>query len=394
MLPSALRLPTENDQGVGAVNAPPGDCTRLPPDAFAQCVYLTCVYMCVNRPLREANVVCDQVVNNSKQAKRLLEVKEFFQVPVKVDPHRSLNTCDGVVTSWDLSDCTEEEIKEGLKDQKVISVRRLKTRRSGTLKDTYSFVLTFALPKLPASIYVCYSAIQVRPYIPKPIRCFRCQRYGHTSGNCKGEELCGRCSLKKHEGDCSEKEKCVNCHRDHPAWSASCPIFAEEKKIQEIKTSKKITYGEAKKEFRALNPVFSGKSYSQVTAKKYVDAAVQTHTPSVCAPCKGVFLPAKPKNLTSISITKDKAKATAESDSSGENSPSSKKAKTLLRKTHFKKSDLEEDAVSDDMMDADPSEADGGVPAMISGEVGGVNGVQVGGQDGALCDAGFYWVFG
>ncbi|XP_046399925.1 uncharacterized protein LOC124166437 [Ischnura elegans] len=216
-------------------------------------------------------------VNNSRQAKRLLEVKEFFQVPVKVDPHRSLNTCDGVVTSWDLSDCTEEEIKEGLKDQKVISVRRLKTRRSGTLKDTNSFVLTFALPKLPASIYVCYSAIQVRPYIPKPIRRFRCQRYGHTSGNCKGEELCGRCSLKKHEGDCSEKEKCVNCHRDHPAWSASCPIFAEEKKIQEIKTSKKITYGEAKKEFRALNPVFSGKSYSQVTAKKCGRCRADTH---------------------------------------------------------------------------------------------------------------------
>ncbi|XP_046391640.1 uncharacterized protein LOC124159769 [Ischnura elegans] len=127
-------------------------------------------------------------VNNSRQVKRLLEVKEFFQVPVKVDPHRSLNTCDGVVTSWDLSDCTEEEIKEGLKDQKVISVRRLKTRRSGTLKDTKCFVLTFALPKLPASIYVCYSAIQVRPYIPKPIRCFRCQSYGHTSGNCKGED--------------------------------------------------------------------------------------------------------------------------------------------------------------------------------------------------------------
>ncbi|XP_046406271.1 uncharacterized protein LOC124171175 [Ischnura elegans] len=295
-------------------------------------------------------------VNNSRQAKKLLELKEFFQVPVKVDPRLSLNTCDGVVTSWDLSDCTEEEIKEGLEDQKVISVRRLKTRRSGTLKDTNSFVLTFALPKLPSSIYVFYSAIQVRPYIPKPIRCFRFQRYGHTSGNCKGEELCGRCSLKKHEGDCREKEKCVNCHRDHPAWSASYPIFVEEKKIQEIKTLKKITYGETKKEFRALHPVFSGKSYSQVTAKKYVDAAVQTHTPSVCAPCKGVFLPAKPKNLTSISITKDKAKATAESDSSGENSPSSKKAKTILHKTHFFKSDLEEDAVSDDMMDADPSE--------------------------------------
>lgn len=295
-------------------------------------------------------------VNNSRQAKRLLELTDFFQVPVKVEPHRSLNTCDGVITSWDLSDCTEEEIKEGLSDQKVISVRRLKTRRSGTLKDTNSFVLTFALPKLPASIYVCYNSIQVRQYIPKPVRCFRCQRYGHTSSNCKGEELCGRCSLKKHEGDCSEKEKCVNCQKEHPAWSASCPMFLEEKKIQEIKTSKKITYGEAKKEFRALHPVFSGLSYSQVTAKKYVDAAVQTHTPSVCAPCKGVFLPAKLKNSASINITKDKAKATAESDSSGENSPSSKKAKSLFRKTPIRKPNLEEDAISDDMMDADPSE--------------------------------------
>jgi len=59
----------------------------------------------------------DILVETEKQSysKMLLELTQFAGVPVKVSPHRSLNTSRGVICSRNIADCNVEEIVQELR---------------------------------------------------------------------------------------------------------------------------------------------------------------------------------------------------------------------------------------------------------------------------------------
>lgn len=71
----------------------------------------------------------------------------------------------------------------------------------------------------------------VRQWTPEPVRCFRCQRFGHHQAICHGLEICGVCSGHHPTSDCTTKHregkattaKCPNCKGSHHAWNPRCP---------------------------------------------------------------------------------------------------------------------------------------------------------------------------
>ncbi|GFV06900.1 uncharacterized protein TNCV_2916601 [Trichonephila clavipes] len=103
-------------------------------------------------------------------------------------------------------------------------------------------------PKLPPAIKAGYLNCKIRPNIPNPLRCFKCQRFGHSQTSCRSQLTCSRCASVGHAStDCSLEPKCINCSQPHTADSKLCPQWKTEKQIQEIKTHKNITYVEARK---------------------------------------------------------------------------------------------------------------------------------------------------
>ena len=80
-----------------------------------------------------------------QQASNLLSNKTFFNKPVKIYPHKSLNTCKGVVRCRELSYCDPDEILSNLKSQGVREVKRISVSRNGTRRDTNTYILTFPL---------------------------------------------------------------------------------------------------------------------------------------------------------------------------------------------------------------------------------------------------------
>ena len=91
-------------------------------------------------------------------------------------------------------------------------------------------------------------------YVPPPMRCFRCQKFGHTSLRCSEEQVCV-CGKPLHEGrPCEEPISCVNCKGSHSARSRNCPIYKQEAAIQDLKTKEKISYIEAKKKVIITTP--------------------------------------------------------------------------------------------------------------------------------------------
>ncbi|KAK4887846.1 hypothetical protein RN001_004117 [Aquatica leii] len=199
---------------------------------------------------------------SSKQSKQLIKCESFGGCEIEVVPHGTLNMSKGVVYCRDLLNCSINEIKENLKIQGVVDVRRIKTRRDGELIDTANHILTFNVTKLPRVIQAAFYPLQVRPYIPNPLRCFNCQRFGHSSVNCKHDKRCV-CGKPTHEGSwCEEPIVCPNCQGQHKATAKTCAVFRQEMKIQKVKIVHRLSYFDAKKKVHTM--VTPSTSFAQV----------------------------------------------------------------------------------------------------------------------------------
>ncbi|GFS92976.1 hypothetical protein TNCV_1886281 [Trichonephila clavipes] len=47
---------------------------------------------------------------------------------------------------------------------------------------------------LPQTIKAGYLNCKIRPYIPNPLRCFKCQRFGHSQTSSRGQLTCSMCT--------------------------------------------------------------------------------------------------------------------------------------------------------------------------------------------------------
>ncbi|GBO41248.1 hypothetical protein AVEN_273971-1 [Araneus ventricosus] len=221
------------------------------------------------KKLRSGDLLVE--VESTKQAKEITKLKSLSTFPVSVKPHATLNSSKGVISCGELLNEPEEKITEELKSQGVMHVRRITIRREGQLLNTKHLILTFDSNKLPEYIKAGYMRLSVRTYIPNPLRCFKCQRFGHSKTSCRGTLTCARCAEVGHEStDCTRAEKCVNCKGEHTSFSRNCFAWKQEKEIITTKIKKQISYQEARKLVKSQTPT-PGNSYVSV-AKKSISA--------------------------------------------------------------------------------------------------------------------------
>ncbi|GBN26725.1 hypothetical protein AVEN_56158-1 [Araneus ventricosus] len=219
------------------------------------------------RKLRSGDLLVE--VKSRKQAQQIIKLKALATIAITVSAHTSLNSSKGVITCGELFNVSVEDITSELKGEGVTHVRRIFIRRDGQLLPTKHLILSFQTPILPDSVKAGYMKLAVRPFIPNPLRCFKCQRFGHSQTNCRGTLTCARCAEKGHiSQQCTGQEKCVNCSGDHTSFSRSCPRWKQEKEIMAIKTKEQISYPEAKRKLLAQTPT-SGLSYSSALQKSF-----------------------------------------------------------------------------------------------------------------------------
>lgn len=189
----------------------------------------------------------------------------FVDRPIRVYAHKTLNSCKGVIRCPALRDVSELEIREELASQGVSEVKRVFVKKGDLKIPTNTLFLTFVLSSLPEDIKVGYLKVKVAPFIPSPLRCFQCQKFGHSSRNCKSSAKCAKCSEEAHEGDCTKPSKCINCEGKHPSFSKDCPQWKLEAQIQKIRVERRIPFVEAKRLVAGFTP---STSYAAVVQKK------------------------------------------------------------------------------------------------------------------------------
>ena len=110
-------------------------------------------------------------------------------------------------------------------------------------------MLQFRCPELPNTVQVGYLYFNVKQYIPQPLRCFKCNRFGHVAANCRNKERCAKCGNDNKTISCNiDVLRCVNCNGNHSATSKECPRYINEAQVLKVKVEKKITYAEACKQ--------------------------------------------------------------------------------------------------------------------------------------------------
>ena len=186
------------------------------------------------------------------QTENLLKVTKFFNMKVSVSEHRTLNTSKGIIKDRTLKGETEKGICEYLKSQGVIAVKRFTIKKDHEVIETNTLLLTFNSITVPKTLRIFYQFVPVDIYVPNPLRCFNCQRFGHHESDCPIDycsvcEKCGTGGFHHLASACPNPVKCVNCGLNHLSRSNVCEVWKKEKEIMKIKVTRNLTYLEARK---------------------------------------------------------------------------------------------------------------------------------------------------
>ena len=161
-------------------------------------------------------------VKSKQQGEKLLTMKILNGESIEVSNHEMYNKSEGVITCDLLKSYTDEDIVDGLSHLGVIKAYRIKKRnQDGDLMPTSTLVLTFNKSTPPDRIRIISGLTErVRPYIPLPKRCYKCQQYGHVAKTCRQTvTICGRCSEECNEEHITEKFNkpvlCFHCRESH-----------------------------------------------------------------------------------------------------------------------------------------------------------------------------------
>ena len=119
-------------------------------------------------------------VSSANQSHIVSKCSTIGSFSVSVEPHKTLNTCHGVISVADLVHSSKEKLLDNLKSQNVTDVCQITIRKNDQIIPTKCVIFTFSSPTLQNKIKADYVSCPVHPYIPNPLRCFQCQHYGHA----------------------------------------------------------------------------------------------------------------------------------------------------------------------------------------------------------------------
>ena len=188
-----------------------------------------------------------------KQKMVLLNITDWFGKSVSVTEPWSKDTVGnhrsvfqkGIIFGVS-TELTEFDIQSETKAQ---IARRISKWTSEGLVKTGSVVLSYP-ESLPEFVFIGFLRYKVKPYIPQPIRCNKCQGYGHIAAHCKRQVRCVRCGEGHGMDECPAKNDitkavCVNCKGQHSAAFKGCSKYQEVSKALKISVVEKVSYRDA-----------------------------------------------------------------------------------------------------------------------------------------------------
>jgi hypothetical protein len=254
----------------------------------------------------------------------LLRLSSIGDTPVEVTPHKTMNSSRGVIQDQALAELSEEELVRNLKSQGVTYVRRFASKRGGGEIRLPTIILTFGTPTPPTTIWGGYYSLKVKKYVPLPLRCFKCQKYGHGQKTCRqAEASCARCTKPGHSAEsCTATPLCVNCQGAHMASDRKCPRWISECRIQQVRVEKGLSFADAKKLVEGPGAAVAASNSSNTSVFTFSAAvAGKRPTQDFCCQTPTSWLGEEPRILSPLEsnpppvVTRDQGTQKAETPS-------------------------------------------------------------------------------
>jgi len=190
---------------------------------------------------------------NLQQRALLLKSEEICEQTVKVSEPYGRTHMKGKTTKHVIHNVpTSLNDDDIMKATSAASARRIISNRGNNQRPTGVVVLELH-GKAPDSVNIGVLLFKVKPFIPHPIRCARCQSFKHRQTQCTQKPRCVRCSSESHNyDDCPvkdqpEQHKCCNCSGRHSAAFRGCPTYRELQETLKQKAMKGTAYAPATK---------------------------------------------------------------------------------------------------------------------------------------------------
>ena len=206
----------------------------------------------INRCLR---VSC----SSREEQEKLKQMKYIIGHPLEVtEPFTKVNRKTYVSNRGIIFGVEEDITNDELSNALGVRAERILKRRAGAMTQTAQVILHFEGP-IQEYVRLGWKRHRVSPYIPEPVRCFKCQRFGHIAANCAARKprcpICAgqhpyeECEVKDHRTE--KKAVCPNCKGPHPASYQGCPAFKQARLVRKIQSNEGISYAEAVRKHKA-----------------------------------------------------------------------------------------------------------------------------------------------
>ena len=172
-------------------------------------------------------------------------LKDINDVPVKINLPPDLNCILGVIHHPELAYLNDVETCELLSGEDADSCYQV-LKLPGKAFAIISWIITVR-STLPDTVKLGWETVKVKPARPRPVRCYRCQLYGHMAADCKRTPVCPHCSGEHRGDECKNSKKCPACSGSHSAYDPQCPAWVEETAVAKIKKQDQLSYRDAVK---------------------------------------------------------------------------------------------------------------------------------------------------
>merc|ERR1711915_1132228 len=190
------------------------------------------------------------------QSEDYLAIKNIDKINIKVTKHDTMNSIQGTIVLPD---------NDGEPIEKNVLLDSLK-KRYPKVQDCELYVLPsrqenkqalkiakikFEGEDLPQKIKILGQNREIRPYVPKPLRCKNCSKYGHLKKYCRNQSVCAYCGSEEHATmwKCGE-QKCANCEQNHHARSKECRYYIYNTELKMLQERTGMSIREAKLELK------------------------------------------------------------------------------------------------------------------------------------------------
>ena len=174
---------------------------------------------------------------NHAAAQTLSNLKSLFGKSIRflpLDPNRKITTATMLRVPHPIS---PEDILELVPEIKEAERLTVWSQEAKTTVQTRSIKIKWEGTKLPGLIDLgILGRYETKLFVHPPVRCYKCQKYNHTSSTCHARgDTCGLCGGHHRTKVCVDKRnanqeiklRCSNCKGDHSTASGRCPYRQE-----------------------------------------------------------------------------------------------------------------------------------------------------------------------